>query len=116
MTEETRQEIQKLYKVLVDGKSCNGGDMEWDLPKLVKGKWIPGKWQTYKGKLKMCFSGIHLTTESFRWYKNDCKFYVAEAKKIEEWQGDKCLVRKARLLKEEPFPDWFFERNSLVKE
>lgn len=39
---------QKLYKILVDGKSCHGGDLVWSLPKGKK----KGDWHTVDGKTK----------------------------------------------------------------
>src|SRR3989338_8109262 len=52
----------KLYKVLVDGRSCNGGNMEWSLPS-VKG---PGKWHQFDGQIEICRSGLHLTTAPYQ--------------------------------------------------
>jgi len=94
---------EKLYKILVDGKSCHGGDMVWSLPKGTK----PGEWMTCEGELKICSRGIHLTKEPFRWYKANCELYEAEAKDIQEWENDKCVCRSARLIKKLPHPKWW---------
>ena len=99
--------MDKLYKVLVDGKSCHGGSMEWSLPKKVKGKWVAGKWQEHKGDIKICNSGLHLTKERFDWYKWGCTVYEAEAKNIVEWEGNKCVAKSVRLIKEVPHPKWW---------
>ena len=99
--------MDKLYKVLVDGKSCHGGSMEWSLPKKVKGKWVAGKWQEHKGDIKICDSGLHLTKERFDWYKWGCTVYEAEAKNIVEWEGNKCVAKSVRLIKEVPHPKWW---------
>ena len=91
----------KLYKVLVDGKSCNGGKLEWSLPTLKGKKWIPGDWHTVEGELSMCSKGIHLTKQPYQfWYKWGCKVFEAEGKEIVSEQEGKVLVRSARLLRE----------------
>jgi hypothetical protein len=97
----------KLFKVLIDGKSCHGGDMKWSLPKKVKGKWVAGEWQTYEGDVKICEKGLHLTKERFNWYKWGCTAYEAEAKDIVTWENDKCVAKSVRLIKEVPHPKWW---------
>ena len=99
------EQTKKLYKILVDGKSCYGGDLKWSLPKNEK----PGKWHEEKGDLKICEKGLHLTTEPYQWYKWGCTCYEAEAEGILEWQEDKCVARKVRLLREVPHPKWWIE-------
>ena len=94
---------KKLYKILVNGKSCHGGDLKWSLPKGEKA----GKWHTVKGDLKICSKGIHLTNEPFNWYKWGCTLYEAEAKDIIAWEDNKCVCRSARLVKEFPHPKWW---------
>ena len=105
---------QKLYKILVDQKSCHGGDLVWDLPKKVKGKWVPGQWHEISGDLKICHTGLHLTTQPFDWYKWGCVCYEAEAREIVEWQEDKCVAHKVRLLKEVPHPQWWTKAERFV--
>lgn len=95
--------MKKLYKVLVDGKSCHGGTMEWSLPKGKK----PGKWHHYEGDIKICDAGLHLTTEPFKWYKWGCTAFEAEAKDIIAWENDKCVARSVRLLKPIEHPKWW---------
>ena len=107
--------MKKLYKILVDGKSCHGGSLEWSLPKKVKGKWIAGDWHETKGDLKICENGIHLTSERFKWYKWGCTSYEAEAKEIKEWQDDKCVCQSVRLLKEVPHPKWWIDTLNWVE-
>ncbi|MBK9272828.1 MAG: hypothetical protein IPM48_14680 [Saprospiraceae bacterium] len=53
--------MDKLYKILVDGRSCHGGDLKWSLPTKKGNKWIPGEWHEVKGDLKICERGLHLT-------------------------------------------------------
>jgi len=91
----------KLYKILVDGKSCHGGDLKWSLP---NGK--PGKWHEVKD-VEMCKSGLHLTSKRFNWYTWGCEVYEAETQGKLEWQGDKCVARKVRLIKKVKHPKWW---------
>ncbi|MBK9272777.1 MAG: hypothetical protein IPM48_14425 [Saprospiraceae bacterium] len=99
--------MDKLYKILVDGRSCHGGDLKWSLPTKKGNKWIPGEWHEVKGDLKICERGLHLTKKPFMWYRLGCTNYEAEVEDIISWYGDKCVVRRARLLKEVPHPKWW---------
>ena len=100
----------KLYKILVDGKSCNGGDLKWSLPKNGK----PGKWHKVKGELKICEKGLHLTTKPYKWYSWGCTCFEAEAKEIKSWEEDKCVCREARLLKVKKHPKWWTDTEGWV--
>ena len=102
--------MKTLYKILVNGKSCHGGDLTWNLP---KGK--PSKWHTVDGDLEICSKGIHLTTERFNWYKWGCEVYEAEAKDILEWEGDKCVARSVRLIKKVRHPKWWTDTEGWIK-
>jgi hypothetical protein len=101
----------KLYKILVNEKSCHGGSLKWSLPKNGKS----GKWHEVKGGLKICEKGIHLTTKIFNWYKWGCTAYEAEAKDIIDWQDGKCVCRKARLLKKVKHPKWWTDCEGWVE-
>lgn len=105
-----------LYKVLVDGRSCHGGSLKWSLPSQQKdGSWKPGKWHSAKGDLQICQNGIHLTKEPFRWYKTGWQVFEAEAAGVAEWRQDKCVARKARLLRPiEIEPAWWREHLRFV--
>jgi len=102
---------KKLYKIIVDGKSCHGGNMKWSLPKGEK----PGKWHTVKGDLAICEKGLHVTAEPFKWYKWGCTAYEVETKDIIEWEDDKCVARSVRLLREVPHPAWWNNTVSWVE-
>jgi len=92
-----------LCKVLVDGRSCHGGNMEWSLPS-VKG---PGKWHQFDGQIEICRSGLHLTTAPYQsWMLWGARVYEVEAQGIIEWQEDKCVCRRARLIREVAEPWW----------
>ena len=99
----------KLYKILVDGKSCHAGDLKWSLPTSK-----PGAWQKVKGDLVICEKGIHLTKEPYKWYKRGCTCYEAEAKGIQKWQEDKCVCREARLLKVKKHPKWWTDTEGWI--
>jgi Asp-tRNA(Asn)/Glu-tRNA(Gln) amidotransferase A subunit family amidase len=101
---------QKLFKVLVDGKSCHGGNLAWNLP---KGK-TTGEWHDYKGDLKMCESGLHVTTAPEAWWKPNCKFYLAEAEGISGEQDNKLLCRRVRLVREVAIPDYLQRVDAFV--
>ena len=106
-----KEKSKTLYKILVDGKSCHGGDLKWGLPKSGK----PGKWHEIGGDLKICEKGLHLTTERFNWYKWGCTAYEAEAEDVISWDGDKCVARRVRLLKEVPHPKWWTDCEGWIK-
>ena len=93
---------EKMYKILdKNGYSCNGGNIEWFLPKNQKdGSWKPGKWMPrIQGKLIVCENGYHLCREKdlLSWLNES--IYEAEYKgKIIE-SNDKIVVRQARLVR-----------------
>ncbi len=60
--------------------------------------WELGKWYTHKGKLKMCESGFHLTVDPSKWLSEGYDVFFAEAEGVKEWNEDKCVCRKVRLL------------------
>jgi hypothetical protein len=98
---------KQLYKVLVNGRSCHGGDMEWSLPKQKRdGSWRPGKWHKLDGPVAICERGLHLTTEPLEWFRIDGDTYEAEAKGIAAREADKCVASAARLLRPVPRPEW----------
>jgi hypothetical protein len=89
----------KYYKILVNGKSCNGGDSTWFLPKGKRpGKWMP----KIEGELKLCEHGYHLVKaeEILEWVKEDCQIFEAEPKGKVTYDGSKGVCRSARLLKQ----------------
>ena len=93
---------QKLYKILdKDGRSCNGGDTKWFLPKKQKdGTWKSGKWMPIiQGELITCKNGYHLCREKdlLNWLNES--IYEAEYKGIILESDNKVVVRQARLLR-----------------
>jgi hypothetical protein len=105
-----------LYKVLVDGKSCHGGQLEWSLPKKRGRGWTPGEWHRYDGKLRICETGIHLTNKPDAWLRPGCEIYRADADGIHEWEGDKCVARAARLLRPEPKPAYWLAVEKFLRD
>jgi hypothetical protein len=90
----------KYYKVLSDGKSCNGGHCKWRLPTKNKdGTWIPGKWMPkITGELVPCNNGYHICRKEDLIYWLDKEIYEVEYRGEIIEDDDKCVVREARLL------------------
>jgi hypothetical protein len=90
------------YKVLDDeGKSCNGGRGRWPLPKDGK----PGSWRELRGKraLAPCHYGLHLCREADLLYWLGPTIWEAEYEGECVEDGDKVVVRKARILRKIEF-------------
>ena|SRR5665213_2758393 len=88
---------EKYYKVLVGGKSCHGGSLNWSLP--VDGQ--PGDWQSVDGKIVLCQKGLHVTTDPNHWWKDGCTVYEVEIGGEIGGRDDakaKIVVPKVRLL------------------
>ena len=108
---------QRLYKILVNGKSCNGGKMKWSLPTQDGDDWLPGEWASVKGDLQMCRCGIHLATEPYsHWYQWGATIYEVEADLSGALkQSDKVCVRAARLLRPLDEPKWLRHARKFVE-
>lgn len=92
---------KKLYKVLVNGKSCHGGDFTWSLPiHNQDGTWTPGEW-TPEVHVNLCFSGYHATWEPIQWANQD-GIEVYEIEFYDAVQGSevasKVVGKRCRLL------------------
>jgi len=89
------------YKILQDGKSCNGGKAEWDLPvKNLDSTWEPGGWMPeIKGKLIACERGYHICKDEqvIKWL--DDEIYEVEYKGEIFDHSDKCVAHKCRLIR-----------------
>jgi hypothetical protein len=110
-----RRSNRTLYKVLVNGRSCHGGNLAWSLPTRQGRRWIPGQWQEVTGDLAMCSRGLHLTTAPYQsWWKWGATAYIAEAQNISAWREDKCVCATARLLRPAPVPRWWAKTETLV--
>ena len=84
-----------LYKVLVNGKSCNGGSMEWSLPDGD----TPGEWHEVAGDISLCSNGLHLTPDPAQWWQDGAECYLAEGEGDQQGDNTKIAVRRARLLR-----------------
>jgi hypothetical protein len=83
--------IVPLFKVLVDGKSCHGGDAEW--PPV-------GEW-TVRIEPICCFKGWHLTTDPLRWWTPRATLWLCEAEMPISGDGsDKASFRSVRRIME----------------
>ncbi len=88
---------EKYYKVLVNGKSCHGGNLKWSLPTESS----PGDWQSVDGKIVLCQNGLHVTTDPNHWWKDGCTVYEVEIDGEIGGRDDtkaKLVVPKVRLL------------------
>src|SRR5690606_18464527 len=91
-----------MYKVLVNGRSCNGGDLVWSLPRQrPDGSWEAGNWHEVGGPIQVRRNGLHLTRHPVEWWKRGAECYVAEYEgdTDEDRDGLKIAVRRARLLR-----------------
>ena len=81
----------QLFKVLVDGKSCHGG--EYKYPPL--GRWTPAV------DPSICSTGYHLTSDPLAWWKPKAALYIAEGKgKIDGDGQNKLAFEQVRLLEQ----------------
>lgn len=103
MASKARTSNLALYKILCDGCSIHGGDMEWSLP-TADG---PGDWHAVEGDLVRCKNGLHLTADpSRRWSGSrwdpvpECYLVETEGEVLHEpaW-GDEYVARKVRLVR-----------------
>ena len=99
MKKDNKKYTGKLYKIISkENKSINGGEYDWttNLPKKDK----KGKWTKNINKPSICNKGYHLTKHWNMWIKKETdKVYECEAKGIIEWEYDKCVCKKVRLIK-----------------
>ncbi len=89
---------EKYYKVLVDGKSCHGGNLVWSLPTETE----PGDWQSVDGDIVLCQNGLHVTTNPNHWWKDGCTVYEVEIDGEIGGRNDakaKIVVPRVRLLR-----------------
>jgi len=104
----------KLFKVLVNNKSCHGGDFDWT-PYLPAGK-RPGKWTPTVEDAAFCQRGWHLTTEPMEWAKVGMQVYRAAGKGAAGEQNDKRCFRSVRLLApaKAAVPRWWREAEAFI--
>jgi hypothetical protein len=115
-----------LYKVLrPDGHSTHGGNLAWSLPRQEPdGSWRPGEWHEVTGALELCRNGLHLTDERGvwrHWITADGVVWEAEADgervgTLDDASDRKIAVRRARLLRPMPEPDWWAAAKRFVRE
>ena len=85
--------IPLLFKILVDGKPCHGGD----------GQYPPvGEWTKPAGHhVQCCEWGYHLTSDPLRWWKPNATLWLAEPKLPISGDGfDKAAFDAVRLVQE----------------
>ena len=108
--------MSAYYKILVGGKSCNGGALKWSLPKQKPdGSWKPGRWHRVKGDPEMCKHGIHVAKEPYRqWWTWGADVYHAETGPIVVEESDKALTMSCRLLSLEAKPAWLTNAEAFI--
>jgi hypothetical protein len=94
-------ETMKLYKVLTNNESHNGGSH----------KWVPGIWYKEDGELEICKKGFHLTTKPMRWVRG-LHSEIWEAETLDDidnkmFYDDKVVVSTARITKKAKMPKWY---------
>jgi hypothetical protein len=106
------------YKVLVNGRSCFGGRMDWALPApRPDGTWEPGAWMEVAGPIELCYRGLHLTRDPYgQWPSWGMAVYEAEPGPILDRRRDKVVTDRARLLRPVPHPVWWGEAVRFVEE
>jgi hypothetical protein len=89
---------ETYYKVLnADGTCYHGGHGQWHLPQDGQpGEWMP----KIEGKLRPCVNGYHILKREhlIEWIAPVAVFQV-EVKGRVQWDGNKGVVRQARLVK-----------------
>ena len=99
------------YKVLVDGKACHGGTLDWSLPTDDgNGGYVPGNWHSVEPPIRCCQHGLHLTTDPLAWMTTGAMVYRAEGDGQRHADGsDKAAFQRARLLSPAPeiIPEWW---------
>lgn len=105
-----------FYKVLTaDGKSQNGGTMQWSLPTQNENEWTPGDWHSIEGPPVVCRRGFHLTTEPGNWLQWDSVLWLAEGRGESDSDGkDKAAFQEARLLAPAPLPEYWQKAKAFV--
>jgi hypothetical protein len=79
-----------LFKVLVDMKSCHGGDYTYKV-----GRWTPTTTP------KCCCEGWHLTSDPLRWWKPSARLYLAVGKGSLNGDGsDKAAFASVKIIEE----------------
>lgn len=87
-----------LYKVLgIDGRSRNGGNMQWHLPVARQpGKWMPN----IEGEIIPCQNGYHVVIGSQLLGWLGPRIFEVEVRGDQVKRDDKIVVREARLIRE----------------
>ena len=89
---------ERYFKILVDGKSCHGGDLTWSLPDGDK----PGDWMPKLTKIVLCRRGYHIVMAHQIPYclVDNCQIYEAETSGKVIGDSDKFVCGKVRLVKQ----------------
>jgi hypothetical protein len=119
----TRTPTTYVKILRADGRSQNGGDMQWSLPTLNEdGTWTAGEWHEVEGSVVPCARGLHavaLEQRYARWHKWDSEHYevefVGEVVAHGEGTEQKYVGRRARLLRQIPHEPFWLEARAFVE-
>jgi uncharacterized protein YjbI with pentapeptide repeats len=79
-----------LFKVLVDGRACHGGTLQYQ----------PRKWTPKIADLECCSKGYHLTSDPLVWWTPKADLWLAEGREPINGDGsDKAAFASIRLIK-----------------
>ena len=95
--------MTRYFKILMDGKSCNGGNATWSLPHDDQ----PGDWMPEINGIQMCERGYHVCAaqEILTWIKEGCQIFEAE-NAGESMDGDnKTVCSQVRLIRQMTWND-----------
>lgn len=96
--------MTQYYKVLVNGRSCHGGSLQWPMPDGDQ----PGAWVTVNDDIQICKRGLHATSRPYSWYKAGCTVHPVECGEILDSLDDKIVSNRMRILPAGyTWPEWF---------
>jgi hypothetical protein len=101
-----KTEPELYYKVLLNGASCNGGNIQYSLPvEIGEEKWAPGQWHELRGPLSRPDNALHATKDPAYWWQDgaECFFIEFEGHTENDFYntgcGQKIWGLKARLVR-----------------
>ena len=103
---DKRETRQPMWKVLVDGRACHGGEYRYSLP--TDGG--PGAWTEQAEDPLVCRRGYHLTTKPMEWAKVGMRVFEATGVGMYSFDRDKFAFERVRLIRdatEEIVPGWW---------
>ncbi len=99
--------MTRYWKVLDEnGKSCHGGDFQYDLPRWDDRKgWIPGAWTPLIETVVPCQSGYHVCKDEHLLAWPGPRIYACEIRGTVVDHGNKIVAGQVRLTCPTPWDD-----------